>query len=771
MNPIKITVSVLIFLISCTLIPDDAVGSVGNWSSYGDMNYFNSMVGAGDYIYCGTKGGIARYNTVTGESFFYSNLDGVAGIEITALGIDNSERIWYSSYEGTIGRLSGSDWENFYELNRNNISINDFKIYGSFIWICSNIGIHKFRILEDFFVGQIDQTFERLGDLPGQSPVFTMVMKDGLIYAATTSGIAIGDTATNLALAENWEVVPLPTKVCDLIIWNDEIYCALEAVPEIYEGSVILKFVDDDFDELGLPDRKISNLFIANDTLYAMGGSGIYYWRGGTSWRSVRFSMWRQGFCAAEINGETWFGLHHGFGKVENDTIDVQVLPTPLGATFISIFIDDADNCWVGSSSGSWSHPYGGVSSFNGDRWTQYSKANTGDGIKGYDYTCISQDSNGNMWFGTYGNGIAILTPDSTWIVLDISNCPLGPSYAAAASGNLDYIVVTDIIKDNEGNIWVVTYDAINDMPLYVWLKDSTDFSLEHVPQPIAFEVNHSDFIHDYTYVYSLEITGNNTAWLGLQYDGILILDWGDSIADNTDDEWVHFTEVNGIPTGTIESLAEDREGLVWVGTTSGLAYYDYTFGFFQQVSLPDNISSQVKSIAVDNWNNKWLGTMNGVAVLYASMDSFDVIKSTFSSDANPSERQGLISDIINDIAINKRTGTVWFAVNGGICAFETGFSSISEGLDIKIYPNPYIIDYGSSDMITFAKLPADAALYIYTLSGEMVRKYDKGQVGYQAKIQWDGLNEKGELVSAGIYLVVVTSSVGTITEKFAVVR
>jgi ligand-binding sensor domain-containing protein len=43
----------------------------------------------------------------------------------------------------------------------------------------------------------------------------------------------------------------------------------------------------------------------------------------------------------------------------------------------------------------------------------------------------------------------------------------------------------------------------------------------------------------------------------------------------NQDWRWVHFTTASGLPSDGVQSIFEDTLGTVWVGTTSGLAWYD----------------------------------------------------------------------------------------------------------------------------------------------------------------------------------------------------
>ena len=70
-------------------------------------------------------------------------------------------------------------------------------------------------------------------------------------------------------------------------------------------------------------------------------------------------------------------------------------------------------------------------------------------------------------------------------------------------------------------------------------------------------------------------------------------------------------------------------------------------------------------------------------------------------------------------------------------------------------YPNPFnqrtIIKYYLPDV---GYQPAEVNLFIYDIMGRLVRKLiDENQYPGEYSVTWDGLNERGEELSSGIYL------------------
>ncbi len=115
-----------------------------------------------------------------------------------------------------------------------------------------------------------------------------------------------------------------------------------------------------------------------------------------------------------------------------------------------------------------------------------------------------------------------------------------------------------------------------------------------------------------------------------------------------------------------IWSLCEDRNGTIWVGTsTGGLNKYDRERNiFFQYKHNPNDPQSlsqnDVRTIFEDSFGNLWVGTNNG------GLNKFDKATETFNHFLhNPFDENSLSSNSIKDI-IDDENGNLWIATNGG---------------------------------------------------------------------------------------------------------
>lgn len=89
-------------------------------------------------------------------------------------------------------------------------------------------------------------------------------------------------------------------------------------------------------------------------------------------------------------------------------------------------------------------------------------------------------------------------------------------------------------------------------------------------------------------------------------------------------------------------------------------------------------------------------------------------------------------------------------------------------------YPNPCYLNRGQT--VKIANLPLNSKVYIYTISGELVRTLDDASEisvgGSSTTAFWDCKNDAGEEVARGIYIYLATDNIGTKrTGKIAIIK
>lgn len=80
-----------------------------------------------------------------------------------------------------------------------------------------------------------------------------------------------------------------------------------------------------------------------------------------------------------------------------------------------------------------------------------------------------------------------------------------------------------------------------------------------------------------------------------------------------------HIPSIQQLPSNTILSLFQDKEGFIWLGTTDGLCRYDgyHVITFRGDINNPDLLTSdEITCITEDNNNQIWIGTNRGLNIL-----------------------------------------------------------------------------------------------------------------------------------------------------------
>ncbi|HET6227420.1 MAG TPA: two-component regulator propeller domain-containing protein [Bacteroidia bacterium] len=267
-------------------------------------------------------------------------------------------------------------------------------------------------------------------------------------------------------------------------------------------------------------------------------------------------------------------------------------------------------------------------------------------------------------------------------------------------------------------------------------------------------------------YTFQMIIDKNDQKWFAIPTGGIGVFKGGPNDvcnASNTKQLGVAVGKGNLTSAG-VYSLAEDQDGEIWVGTDKGICvFYNPESVFSGQnfdaktIKLEQDGNVQllletetVQAIAVDDANRKWLGT-SGSGVYLMSADG---TKQIYHFDEKNSP---LISNNVKSIAIDHKTGDVFFGTPKGIMSFRgTSTEGLEEFTDVYAFPNPVRDNY--TGPIVIKGLVTNTIVKITDISGTFVCELTSQ--GGQAI--WDAKNFKGEKVSTGVYMVFCTNQEGS---------
>jgi ligand-binding sensor domain-containing protein len=211
-------------------------------------------------------------------------------------------------------------------------------------------------------------------------------------------------------------------------------------------------------------------------------------------------------------------------------------------------------------------------------------------------------------------------------------------------------------------------------------------------------------------------------------------------------------------------SLALDKSGFLWVGTENGIGVIQCPESAFangcetiwpviQEGAFANYLfkGQQVRSIAVDGADRKWMATSTGAWLIGSDGDK---VLAHFTEDNSP-----LLSNDVKSIAINGATGEVFFATAKGIVSFRGSATEAAEtNAKVLVFPNP--VPPGFNGTIGIRGLPENSIVKITETNGRMV--YQTRSLGGQAT--WNGRDYQGHAAASGVYLVLAADE--TKTEK-----
>lgn len=147
-------------------------------------------------------------------------------------------------------------------------------------------------------------------------------------------------------------------------------------------------------------------------------------------------------------------------------------------------------------------------------------------------------------------------------------------------------------------------------------------------------------------------------------------LDPNKAITQYQQDFW---TEEDGLPQASVQTITQTKNGYLWIGTRDGLARFDGTkFTVFRGEDHPGLPSDDIRSLFEDSKGRLWVGTFNGGVSCFEN-DSF----------RSHSTRDGLTSGVLEIYEDAERN--VWFGSWNGIIKFTNDkFQSFTEASGLE---------------------------------------------------------------------------------------
>ncbi len=773
---------------------------IGEWQSYFAFNNCSEIIET-DQNYIGkTKYGLIFIEKEDFSIHTMTKINGLSDYHISAIHynqIHQSLIIGYSN--GNIDILKKGKVKNINDLKIKQLdgskTINYFLSDGERIFCATDFGILVINIEKN----EVEATYY-IGDNASNLVVNQLAMNNGYIYAATDKGIKralLSDPQIQIFLA--WQTISSDiSNYTSIASFNNGIIAARGN-----KGETCSLIYFEDLNENNFANvSNFRNLRVYNNQIFATRTNAVNIYNSTFNLSSsissptinqtsikANFSdvvfdssdqLWiadeTSGILSINLSSNTWLQfLPHG--PYSNNAHKLKVID---------------DNLWIipGGLTQPWNNRMiaATISIKTNTGWLHMTSTNS-PLLKGAtDLLSISQNPQNpnNIFISSWGSGLFEINFTNNQAVVENHFFIVENGLQNIFDNQKRYVRVATTAFDNNNVLWMTNSSVINNLVAYF-------------PENNTWKQYSYETLNNQMGIAPILATSWGHKWVPIfrgSQRGIFIWDDNNTPADESDDRYrgpiprnqetdkrnqgqiLLWNEQGEEITDRIYALAEDKNGYIWLGTDKGaIIQYQAATIFTKEkpvfsrllVARGDGTTAAdyllgdeiIGSIAVDPGNRKWLGTQGAGAFLVSADGNKQI--NAFNTNNSP-----LPSNYINDIAINEKTGEVFFATSEGIVSFKgsaiEGSNSFS---DMYVYPNPVRPDFSGN--ITITGLMTQTNVKITDISGKLV--YQTTSIGGQAS--WNGKNLWGETVKSGIYLIFVASDDGnhSAVTKVAIVR
>ncbi|MDC0014993.1 hypothetical protein OAD98_00350 [Flavobacteriales bacterium] len=777
----------LVFFSICFLIclATQAQGvGIGKWKNYFPFRNVIQVLSNGDKVYGATRNGIIINDYEDGTTEQLTEINALSDNNISTIRFNTDNNALVVGYEnGNADIIIDNETTNLFQIKESNITgdkgVKSIFCKDDLAYLSCGFGIVVFDVAKK----EIKDTYI-FGPGGSQIKVNAVFVENGIIYAGTENGLYTAPEASAFLTDFNsWSVlstIPSGNKeIKDILEFDNKLLFNIENTLTSdsiywYDGSSWGRVTTLSNEKNNSVTASGNELIISRfDTIYVLDNTfsqiNLFdnydgYWKPRSNYVIKKNSTYyigdsENGIVSLTSNGVANFNQPNSI--FSNNIFDIEAVN---------------GNLWGSSGSlvgGGWNKTFSNDGSFHydikEDNWTIYGIAfltnqfcfpTSCNPIPSSPISCVND---------LVGMAINPAEPDKGYAcsfsnkgVLELQNYKITDAYDTCNSSlqissvHNDRIAIADAEFDGGGNLWVVNSWAGNSLSVKTkggnWKSFDCGASSSNI---IGSKIVVS------------ESTGYK--WIVFKDEHLLAYNDNGTTEDETDDEFqlINGLAGNGSLDETPTSVAEDKDGEIWIGTEKGIFVIFTPTEIFNsgnftaqriKVELEGNVellleNEFITSVQIDGGNRKWIGTQSS-GVFLLSPDGTEQIQN-FTKENSP-----LLSNNINDIAIDGESGEVFIATDQGLISYK---GDATEGKqtyqDVYAFPNPVVPGYDGK--IGIRGLVENSDVRITDVAGNVV--FVTKSLGGQAV--WDGRTFEGEKVSSGVYLVFMTNETGTTDE------
>jgi len=768
----NILIGILLLTYSTSLMAQLAMGK---WSTHFAYNSVSQLAQSDNKIFAVSNGALFSLDKQDGGMEFYSKLTGLSDANVSQIKYNPTSKALLITYlDGNIDVLESTGVKNIPDLYNKQMTssknVNQIQFYQNKAYLACSFGIlvlnlDKYEVADTYIIG------------PNASEVAVLntTINNGTIYALSKSAVYKASIAeTQLVNYEFWSAVtalPGSGDFQNIVSFNGNLV--------LLRGGNLYKLGSDNSWTPVITSLNITNINVSNGSLNAFTAESVYLVNQLFNLKTVT-NLGTLSDVEYDATNSTYYFAANNSGIISYKQISTETpvvsyfkpagpaVNTPWNMTFSGkkLFMVQGGR-WAAQDLRD-----GDVMMYEDGLWTNIYAKTIQDktGYAATDFMNIAVDPTDPKHFfvTSYGTGLYEFKNNAfaNWYTSNTPNCTLETIYP---TNPYQYLRIDGAVYDQKGNLFISNTGAAGGIKTY--LANGTWGSLNYpmlASRPTLGQILISNQNQNQKWVLSVRST-----------PGVGIFDDKGTLSDISDDQTVFlssFTFPETDKTGhtiytsltpiAVYSIAQDKNGVVWVGTDIGPFLFDNLSNVFNsgytcsrvKISRKDSTNladyllanEHITAIAIDGANRKWLGTeTSGV---YLMSENGQQTIQHFTSTNSP-----LLSNDILSIAINPVSGEVFFGTDQGLVSYQSDASEAGNVFgNVYAYPNPVRQSY--TGLITIRGLVENTQVKITDINGNLVCE----TVSNGSLATWDGKDAHGRRVSTGVYLAICANADGT---------
>lgn len=360
-----------------------------------------------------------------------------------------------------------------------------------------------------------------------------------------------------------------------------------------------------------------------------------------------------------DSKGRKWIATNVGVLLLDdNNVTNISELLKDKKTVITSILVDKQDNVWYGNADGL----YKITQNNNSFQKIKYDKSN---GFTNNSIPCIKQDVKGNLWIGTYGDGVYVYN-GSRFYRIDL---------------NLELYkqTILDCYFDKRDNVWLATlnhgvaqYNTVS--KTFAWITENEGLSNNHVRSIIQDKSGNYWFgtsgggvcnyfgkqftVYDKSsglggnFIYSIFRDSRQRLWVGTSDKGVTLFD---------SSRFVNYNALNGFADVKIKAINEDNAGNIYFGTDGqGVFVYNNEQGLVFNAITELN-KKYIRAIVKDKDGDLWIAT--------AGAGLYKLVLKASPLLINFNVKEGLLHPRLTALHYDKQ-GRLWYATENNLIGF-----------------------------------------------------------------------------------------------------